>query len=176
MSKQYKHLSKEERDRLAVLKGQGCSIREIATHLNRSPSTISRELRRNADWTSLQLIQAYPFDTSPRYLIRDRDSIYDQQVVDTLYMLGIRQVVIPRRSPWQNGFCERIIGTIRRDCLDHLIVMNERHLRRVLKEYLAYYHRSRTLCLQKIPSVLLSRHLKNWEHGRLCVRNHGFSL
>jgi len=97
-----------------------------------------------ADWTSLQLIQAYPFDTSPRYLIRDRDSIYDQQVVDTLYMLGIKQVVISRRSPWQNGFCERIIGTIRRDCLDHVIVLNERHLRRVLKEYLTYYHRSRT--------------------------------
>ena len=97
-----------------------------------------------ADWTSLQLIQAYPFDTSPRYLIRDRDSIYDQQVVDTLNMLGIKQVVISRRSPWQNGYCERIIGTIRRDCLDHVIVLNERHLRRVLKEYLAYHHGSRT--------------------------------
>jgi len=97
-----------------------------------------------ADWTSLQLIQAYPFDTSPRYLIRDRDRVYDQQVVDTLYMLGIKQVVISRRSPWQNGFCERIIGTIRRDCLDHVIVLNQRHLRRVLKEYLAYYHGSRT--------------------------------
>ena len=97
-----------------------------------------------ADWTSLQLIQAFPFDSSPRYLIRDRDSIYDQQVVDTLDMLDINQVIISRRSPWQNGFCERIIGTIRRDCLDHVIVMNERHLRRILKEYLAYYHRSRT--------------------------------
>ena len=92
----------------------------------------------------MQLTQAYPFDTSPRYLIRDRDSIYDQQVVDTLNMLGIKQVVISRRSPWQNGYCERIIGTIRRDCLDHVIVLNERHLRRVLKEYLAYYHGSRT--------------------------------
>jgi len=97
-----------------------------------------------ADWTSLQLIQAFPFDLSPRYLIRDRDSIYDQQVVDTLNMLGIKQVVISRRSPWQNGFCERIVGTIRRACLDHVIVLNERHLRRVLKEYLAYYHGSRT--------------------------------
>ena len=97
-----------------------------------------------ADWTSLQLIQAFPFDSSPRYLIRDRDSIYDQQVVDTLEMLDINQIIISRRSPWQNGFCERIIGTIRRDCLDHMIVLNDRHLRRVLKEYLAYYHRSRT--------------------------------
>jgi len=90
------------------------------------------------------LIQAFPFDSAPRYLIRDRDGIYGELVTDTLKILGIEQVVISRRSPWQNGFCERVIGTIRRDCLDHLIVMNERHLRRVLKEYLAYYHESRT--------------------------------
>ena len=97
-----------------------------------------------ADWTSLQVIQAFPFDSAPRYLIRDRDGIYGQQVIDTFDMLGIKQVVISSRSPWQNGFCERVIGTIRRDCLDHVIVLNEKHLRRVLKEYLAYYHESRT--------------------------------
>jgi len=97
-----------------------------------------------ADWTSLQLIQAFPFDSAPRYLIRDRDGIYDQQVVNTLDMLDINQVIISRRSPWQNGYCERVIGTIRRECLDHVIVLNEKHLRRVLKEYLAYYHESRT--------------------------------
>jgi len=90
------------------------------------------------------LIQAFPFDSAPRYLIRDRDGIYGELVTDTLKILGIEQVVISRRSPWQNGFCERVIGTIRRDCLDHVIVLNERHLRRVLKEYLAYYHGSRT--------------------------------
>ena len=98
----------------------------------------------NSDWTSLQLIQAFPFDSAPRYLIRDRDGIYGQHVPDTLKTLDIEQVVIAPRSPWQNGYCERVIGTIRRDCLDHLIVLNERHLRRVLKEYLAYYHGSRT--------------------------------
>jgi len=96
------------------------------------------------DWTSLQLIQAFPFDTAPRFLIRDRDGVFGPEFVDTLGILDIEQVVTAPRSPWQNGFCERIIGTIRRDCLDHVIVMNERHLRRVLKEYLAYYHRSRT--------------------------------
>ncbi|MBU8871327.1 MAG: DDE-type integrase/transposase/recombinase, partial [Gemmatimonadales bacterium] len=71
----------------------------------------------SADWTSMQLIQAFPFDSAPRYLIRDRDGIYGQQVLDTLKMLGTRQVVTSRRSPWQNGYCERIIGSIRRECL-----------------------------------------------------------
>ena len=96
------------------------------------------------EWTSLQLIQAFPFDSAPRYLIRDRDVIYGQQVADTIKTLGIKQVVISRRSPWQNGYCERVIGSIRRECLDHVIVLNERHLRRVLKEFFAYYHESRT--------------------------------
>ncbi len=107
-----------------------------------------------ANWTSLQLIQAFPFESAPRYLIRDRDGIYGQQVPDTLKMLGTKQIVISRRSPWQNGYCERVIGSIRRECLDHVIVLGERHLRRVLKEYLAYYHRSRThLGLEKETPV-----------------------
>ncbi|MBU8870212.1 MAG: integrase core domain-containing protein [Gemmatimonadales bacterium] len=98
----------------------------------------------SADWTNMQLIQAFPFDSAPRYLIRDRDGIYGQQVLDTLKMLDTKQVVTSRRSPWQNGYCERIIGSIRREFLDHVILLGERHLRRVLKEYFAYYHRSRT--------------------------------
>ncbi len=98
----------------------------------------------NSDWTSMQLLQAFPFDSAPRYLIRDRDGIYGQKVLETLKNLGVKQVVISPRSPWQNGYCERIIGSIRRECLDHLIVLNHRHLRRVLKQYLAYYHESRT--------------------------------
>jgi putative transposase len=97
-----------------------------------------------AAWTSLQLIQAFPFDTAPPYVIRDRDSTYGPKVIDTLEFLDIEQVVTASRSPWQNGYCERVIGTIRRECLDHVIVLNEKHLRRVLKEYLAYYHESRT--------------------------------
>jgi transposase InsO family protein len=97
-----------------------------------------------ADWTSLQLIQAFPFDSAPKYLIRDRDGVYGQRVIDTHGILGIEQIVTAPRSPWQNGYCERVIGTIRRDCLDHVIVLNEKHLGRVLKEYLVYYHGSRT--------------------------------
>jgi putative transposase len=97
-----------------------------------------------ADWTSFQLIQAFPFDSAPRFLIRDRDEIYGQQIVSTLKILRINQVVTSRRSPWQNGYCERVIGSIRRECLDYFIVMNEKHLRRILKEYFSYYHESRT--------------------------------
>ena len=97
-----------------------------------------------ADWTSLQLIQAFPFDIAPRYLIRDRDGIYGPKVIETLDILDIEQIPTAPRSPWQNGYCERVIGTIRRECLDHVIVLSEKHLRRVLKEYVAYYHQSRT--------------------------------
>jgi len=98
----------------------------------------------SAEWTSLQLIQAFPFESAPKYLIRDRDGIYGQSVVDALGCMGIEQIVASPRSPWQNGYCERVIGTIRRECLDHVIALNENHLRRVLKKYLAYYHTSRT--------------------------------
>ena len=98
----------------------------------------------SVEWTSLQLLQAFPFDSAPKYLIRDRDGIYGQSVIDALGCMGIEQIVTAPRSPWQNGYCERVIGTIRRECLDHVIALNENHLRRVLREYLAYYDESRT--------------------------------
>jgi len=88
-------------------------------------------------WTSLQLTQAFPFESAPQYLIRDRDGIYGHRVTETIAALGIEQIVTAPRSPWQNGYCERVIGSIRRECLDHVIVLGERHLRRVLKKYLA---------------------------------------
>jgi len=97
-----------------------------------------------ADWTSLQLTQAFPFDTAPRFLIRDRDSIYGKKVVDTLKAMGVHQIITSRKSPWQNGHCERVIGSIRRECLDHIVVLHDRHLRKVLRQYLGYYHESRT--------------------------------
>ncbi len=97
-----------------------------------------------AQWTSMQIVQAFPFDTAPRFLIRDRDKIYGEKVVDTLRAIGVEQVVTSRKSPWQNGYLERVIGSIRRECLDHVIVLNHRHLRRVLKEYFEYYHEART--------------------------------
>ena len=97
-----------------------------------------------AAWTSRQLVQAFPFDTAPRFIIRDRDSIYGEEVVETLTILGIEQKIIAYQAPWQNGYCERVIGSLRRECLDHVIVFSERQLRRILREYVAYYHGSRT--------------------------------
>jgi putative transposase len=97
-----------------------------------------------AQWTRLQIVQAFPFDTAPRFLIRDRDKIYGAKVVDTLRSIGIEEVITARKSPWQNGYVERVIGSVRRECLDHVIVLNERHLRRILKEYFEYYHEVRT--------------------------------
>ena len=97
-----------------------------------------------ATWTSRQLVQAFPFDTAPRFLIRDRDAIYGAKVVDTLRSIGIEEVITARKSPWQNGYVERVIGSVRRECLDHVIVINRKHLRWILTEYFEYYHEART--------------------------------
>ena len=89
---------------------------------------------------------------APNYLLRDRDSIYGDTVRRRIKSLGIEEVVTAPRSPWQDPFCERVIETIRRECLDHIIVLNERHLRRTLREYFNYYHTCRThLSLNKDP-------------------------
>jgi len=105
-----------------------------------------------AQWTAQQLVEAFPFDSAPRYLLRDRDAIYGEAVRRRIKSLGIEEVITAPRSPWQNPFVERIIGSIRRDCLDHTIVLNERHLRRILREYFDYYHTCRThLSLNKDP-------------------------
>jgi putative transposase len=97
-----------------------------------------------AAWTAQQLVEAFPDDTVPGYLVRDRDGIYGHDFNARVDGLGIRQVPISARSPWQNCYAERIIGRIRRECLNHVIVINQWHLRRILKSYFAYYHRSRT--------------------------------
>ncbi len=97
-----------------------------------------------ADWTAQQIVEAFPDDTSPRFLIRDRDRIYGAFFCERVEHMGIEEIVTARRSPWQNPYVERLIGSIRRECLDHVIVINERHLRRILRSYFAYYHKSRT--------------------------------
>jgi putative transposase len=97
-----------------------------------------------ASWTAQQLIEAFPDDSAPRWLVRDRDSIYSEAFGRRMAGMGITEVVCAPSSPWQNPYAERLIGSIRRECLNHLIVLNERHLRRVLSSYLIYYHRSRT--------------------------------
>ena len=103
-----------------------------------------------SEWTSQQVREAFPWDTAPRYLIRDRDASYGSVFRSRCHALGINEVLTAPRSPWQNAFVERIIGSIRRECLDHVIVLTERHLRRILSTYFDYYHRSRThLSLEK---------------------------
>ena len=97
-----------------------------------------------APWTTQQLIEAFPWETAPRYLLRDRDAIYSVAFQNRITNIGIEEVTIAPQSPWQNPYCERLIGSIRRDVLDHVIILNEHHLRRVLLAYITYYHRFRT--------------------------------
>ena len=95
-------------------------------------------------WVAQQIQEAFPWGTAPRYLIRDRDGAYGQSFRSTVTAMGVEEVVTAPRSPWQNPYVERLIGSVRRECLDHSIILNERHLRRILGSYLDYYHGSRT--------------------------------
>ena len=96
------------------------------------------------EWTARQITEAFPESTAPRYMIRDRDGVYGDVLRGRVKAMGIEEVLIAPRSPWQNPFVERSIGSIRRELLDHIIVADQRHLRRVLREYLDYYHGART--------------------------------
>jgi len=96
-----------------------------------------------AEWIARQLTEAFPWDEAPRYLIRDRDQIYGTLVTRRLRSMGIRDKPIAPASPWQNSFAERLIGSIRRECLDHFVVL-EAHLRRILQTYACYYNKIRT--------------------------------
>src|SRR5271167_3027493 len=103
-----------------------------------------------AEWTGQQLREAFPFDQLLRYVLRDRDAIFGDKFREQVRDMGIHEVLSTPRSPWQRAYVERVIGSIRRECLDHLIVFNESALRRTLNLYFAYYHRSRThLSLEK---------------------------
>jgi transposase InsO family protein len=92
----------------------------------------------------LQTIEAFPWDEAPSYLIRDNDRIYGEVAQRRIRAMGIRDKPIARASPWQNGFAERLIGSIRRECLDHLVILNEAHLRQMLQSYAQYYNKVRT--------------------------------
>jgi putative transposase len=96
-----------------------------------------------AAWSAHQLVESFPEETAPTYLLRDRDAIYGEVFVRRVSGLGMTEVLIAPRAPWQNPFAERVIGSIRRECLDHVIVLNERHLRRLLRRYFAYYNATR---------------------------------
>jgi len=103
-----------------------------------------------AEWTGQQLREAFPFDQSPRYLLRDRDGIFGDDFRKQVHDMKIEEVLSAPRSPWQRAYVERVIGSIRRECLDHLIVFGEGSLRRTLSSYFSYYHRTRPhLSLEK---------------------------
>src|SRR2546425_1499182 len=97
-----------------------------------------------AAWTTQQLVDTFPDDSAPSYLLRDRDSIYGHAFRQRVKGMGIREVLTAPHSPWQNPYAERLIGSIRRECLDHVVVLGGRHLRRTLTRYFAYYHQART--------------------------------
>jgi transposase InsO family protein len=96
-----------------------------------------------ADWAAQQIVEAFPYDEAPRFLLRDRDGIYGEYFRRRVNGMGIQQVVTSARSPWQNPYVERLIGSIRRECLDHVIVLGEDDLHRILTEYFRYYHDAR---------------------------------
>ena len=97
-----------------------------------------------AEWIARQLTEAFPWNEAPRYLIRDRDPLFGTIVTRRLRAMGIRDKPIAPASPWQNGYAERLIGSIRRECLDHLVTLSETHLRRILRTYACYYNKIRT--------------------------------
>jgi putative transposase len=97
-----------------------------------------------AQWIAQQIVEAFPFDTAPRFLLRDGDAKFGAKVGKKLDVMGIMELVTAPASPWQNAYVERLIGTIRRELLDNVVVLNERHLRRLLKTYLTYYNEWRT--------------------------------
>jgi transposase InsO family protein len=116
----------------------------ILTHDRRKIVRTAVTEHPTAVWLSRQLTEAFPWDTAPLYLLRDRDASYGSYFCNRVEAMGIKQVVTASRSPWQNAYVERVIGSIRRECLDHIVIFNERHLRRVLSSYVDYYHGTRT--------------------------------
>src|ERR1017187_7425358 len=138
----------------------------ILDHDRRRPIHFAVTEHPTAEWTTHQLLEAFPWDSAPRYLLRDRDGIYGEKFREAATSLGIREVLTAPQSPWQNPYVERLIGSIRRECLDHVIVFNEAGLRRVLKSYFDYYERSRThLSLEKDAPI--PRKIQPPELGRV---------
>jgi transposase InsO family protein len=97
-----------------------------------------------AEWLAQQIVEAFPWDTAPAYLVRDNDAAYGQAFRRRIRAMGIRDRPISPRSPWQNPYAERLIGTLRRDCLDHVLIFGALHLRRILTSYSRYYNGTRT--------------------------------
>jgi transposase InsO family protein len=115
----------------------------ILRHERRRLISLSVTDHPTADWIAQQITEAFPWDSAPTHIIRDRDASYGHAAIRHLAAMGIRDHPIAPRSPWQNGLAERLIGSIRRECLDHLVIFGEDHLRQILKAYATYYNNFR---------------------------------
>jgi transposase InsO family protein len=116
----------------------------VLSHARRRPVHFAVTANPTAEWVAQQLLAAFPWDSAPRYLLHDRDGSYGEKFHEAAAWMGIREVLTAPQSPWQNAYVERLIGSIRRKCLDHVIVLHESGLRRILRSYFADYERSRT--------------------------------
>jgi hypothetical protein len=127
-----------------TLTGRVLFVAIVLSHVRRRIVHFNITAHPTAEWTAQQVINAFPDDTAPRWLHRDRDRAYGETFRRRVAGMGIAAVVSAPASPWQNPYPERVIGSIRRECLDRVIVLNQAHLRRVLTIYSRYYHRTRT--------------------------------
>ena len=116
----------------------------VLSHARRQIRHFNVTATPSARWTAQQLREAFPFTPPPKYLLRDRDSVYGLEFQHVAQALEVEELRIAPRSPWQSPYVERFIGSLRRECLDHVVVLNRAHLHRVLQRYLAYYHGCRT--------------------------------
>jgi transposase InsO family protein len=116
----------------------------ILRHERRRLISLSLTDHPTAEWIARQITEAFPWDSAPTHLLRDRDASYGHAVTKRLPAMSIRDHPIAPRSPWQNGHAERLIGSIRRECLDHVVIFGEAHLRQLLNAYAAYYNNIRT--------------------------------
>ena len=135
---------------VSTLTGRVLFVFVLLAHQRRRVVHLAITKHPTAAWTAQQIIEAFPDDTAPQWIARDRDAIYSDVFRRRIASMGIGEVVSSPSSPWQNPYAERLIGSLRRECLDHVIVLGERHLRRLLSTYLIYYHGARThLALEK---------------------------
>jgi len=116
----------------------------IMQHARRQIAWLGVTAHPTAEWIARQLSESYGWAAAPRYIVRDRDAVYGDIFIRRLQAMGIHDRPIAARSPWQNGYAERLIGSIGRDCLDHVVVFGERHVRHLLESYQRYYNEART--------------------------------
>jgi transposase InsO family protein len=123
-----------------TLTGRVLFVLVLLTHHRRRILHVKITENPTAEWTAQQIMEAFPDDTAPRWLVRARDAIYSDVFRHRATAMGITEVVSAPSSPWQNPYAERLIGSLRRECLDHIIIVNQTHLRRMLARYISYYH------------------------------------